>query len=284
MSVAGMAIRLAERLPILRGATLSLERKMYNHHVQRVRREAGERAHAATGGIVASGLFCGLKLDKFTSWGSDQLSTITGQYERELHAVIGRACELDYDRYLDIGCANGIYAVGVARLAPRATVIAFDIDDAARLATTRNARLNGVEERVLVEGLASPQSLASYIRQGGRCFVIVDIEGAELELIDPATCPDLATTDLLIELHGDIPEAISEFKRRFGATHAAYVISRQARSPFEQHCGAFASEDDAWIAVSEGRGFTRDNWLFLVRTGALASFETALASDHVRKV
>lgn len=284
MSIAHAAIRLVERLPFAGKATLDIERKIYHHYLQRVRREAGDRAYAATGGIIVSGVFAGVKLAEQMSWGQDRYATISGQYERELETIVGRACALDYGGFIDIGCANGLYAVGIAVLAKDKTVVAYDIDPDARLATEKNALLNDVAARVEVRGVASAETLAECIRRFGSAFLISDIEGAELDLLDPQDCPALLDTDLLIELHGDIPAAIATFARRFGSTHKAHVVSRLSRSPFDAACGTFASEDDAWVSVSEGRGFAERNWLFLVRLAMGDAYATAVEPPHIEAI
>jgi hypothetical protein len=212
--------------------------------------------------------------------GQDRYSTIAGQYEMELHPILQKASELAYECYVDIGCANGLYAVGLAHIDRAATVYAYDIDPAARAATERNATLNGVAARVRISAEADQAALAGVIGSYGSTLAISDIEGGELDLIDPVACPALLEADWLIELHGDIPAAIAQFSHRFGTTHAVHVISRSSRSPFTDDCVSFASEDEAWIAVSEGRGFAPQNWLFVVRHARLPGYEDILDSAH----
>ena len=190
------------------------------------------------------------------------------------------ASELAYECYIDIGCANGLYVVGLAHINRVATVYAYDIDPAARAATERNATLNGVAARVRIGAEADQAGLAAIIGSHGSTLAISDIEGGELDLLDPVACPALLGADWLIELHGDIPAAIAEFSRRFGATHAVHVISRSLPSPFADDCVSFASEDEAWIAVSEGRGFAPQNWLFVMRDARLPDYEDLLDSAH----
>ena len=126
------------------------------------------------------------------------------------------ASELAYECYIDIGCANGLYVVGLAHINRVATVYAYDIDPAARAATERNATLNGVAARVRIGAEADQAGLAAIIGSHGSTLAISDIEGGELDLVDPVACPALLGADWLIELHGDIPAAIAEFSRRFG--------------------------------------------------------------------
>jgi hypothetical protein len=51
---------------------------------------------------------------------------LLGCYEQELHPALNRAIDTDYGVILNIGCAEGYYPVGLARVLPTAHVIAFD--------------------------------------------------------------------------------------------------------------------------------------------------------------
>ena len=280
MSVLGKTIVAMEKIPLLGKIVVGFERSIYFRYVSKVREDAGGRAFATTAGTIRQGLFAGMRIDAQTSWGQDRYSTIAGQYEKELHPMLRRASELHYDCYVDIGCANGLYAVGLAHVDRSATVFAYDIDPAARAATERNAALNGVAARVTIGAEADQPALAGIITDHASTLIISDIEGGELDLVDPVACPALLAADWLIELHNDIPAAILTFADRFGSTHAVYVVSRSSRSPFADDCISFPSEDEAWIAVSEGRGFAPQNWLFVVRKAKMPEYADILDEAH----
>jgi len=53
---------------------------------------------------------------------------LTGAYEQELHPVFEDIISRNYQEILDIGPADGYYAVGLAQLLPDVPVHAFDID------------------------------------------------------------------------------------------------------------------------------------------------------------
>src|SRR6202008_1532945 len=101
------------------------------------------------------------------------------------------------DDIIDVGCAEGYYAVGLARLAPQATVHAFDIDEAARTACAELARRNGVAERVRIGGAFPPEGFEAFA--GRRVLVMVDAEGAELDVLRPDLAPSLAGMSLIVE-------------------------------------------------------------------------------------
>ena len=66
-------------------------------------------------------------------------------YECQLHDVVAGWIAAEYPQPIDVGSAEGYYAVGFALAMPRTTVDAFDIDPAARAECTALAQLNASE-------------------------------------------------------------------------------------------------------------------------------------------
>ena len=120
-------------------------------------------------------------------------------YEQPLQPYITAAIEKNYSTLLNIGCAEGYYAVGLARAMPNARSLAFDTDPKAQVACRELAAKNGVSDRVEVDGLFSPADFANYDQLS--TLVFYDIEGAELELLDPEFAPALKSMDLIVESH-----------------------------------------------------------------------------------
>ena len=70
-----------------------------------------------------------------------------------------------YENVLDLGCGSGVLAIAVARLMPRALILASDLDRPSVAVAVENARLNGVAGRIQVfaaAGLDHP-----FIRHAG---------------------------------------------------------------------------------------------------------------------
>jgi ribosomal protein L11 methylase PrmA len=142
-----------------------------------------------------------------------------GSYERELHRVIEDLAGQKFSCIVDVGCAEGYYAVGFAMRVPQASVLAFDTDPRARSLCLEMAQLNGVAERVQVGGLCDEQTLLS-LPLGTRALVISDCEGYELALFSTRVAGALAQHTFLIEVHDYVDEELGEkLKRRFEPTH-----------------------------------------------------------------
>ncbi len=182
----------------------------------------------ALGEVVAEGPFAGMVYGKDIAEGCT-VPKLLGCYEQELHPALNRAIETDYGAILNIGCAEGYYAVGLARVLPTARVFAWDIDPSAREKTVRNASANGVADRIMVEGAFDAAQFDVF--DGQRALVICDIEGAEFDLLDPARTPALAGFDLIVELHPNEERSVGEFTARFEATHDMEIVQPEARDP-----------------------------------------------------
>ncbi len=163
------------------------------------------------------------------SWG-ELAPKVLGSYEAELHEELETLVGRGHDRIVNVGSAEGYYAVGLALRLPAADVFAFDSDPYAQYLNRRLAARNGVRERLRVEGICTPSRLAEVVR--GRTLLVVDCEGCELELLRPDLVPGLAQADLVVELHDFLDPAISgKVLGRFTESHDAKVVDSVARDP-----------------------------------------------------
>jgi hypothetical protein len=81
-----------------------------------------------TRGRVHSGPFAGMRwISSAPDCARIHIPKLLGIYERELNPYIDQACALNFSRIVDVGAAEGYYAVGMALRNPHARVIAFEI-------------------------------------------------------------------------------------------------------------------------------------------------------------
>ena len=172
----------------------------------------------ATGGAVASGPFAGMKFTVGAAEGCF-LPKLLGCYEAELHQHwLALRRERRYRTIIDIGAAEGYYAVGLARMFPEARVLARDTNATSHPMLRALAEMNGVADRVEVGGLFGHADFAPYADQP--VLVLCDIEGAEKDLLDPAKAPALERFDIVVEVHeGMDPTLPSLLGGRFDRTH-----------------------------------------------------------------
>ena len=141
-----------------------------------------------------------------------------GAYEASLAPVIESIIAKAPELIVDIGSAEGYYAVGLARRIPGATVYAHDVLESARTACAAMAAANGVADRVIVGGEFSPEDFQRFA--GRRALVVVDAEGAEVDILDPARGPALAGMSIIVETHDVFrPGTLDTLVTRFAPTH-----------------------------------------------------------------
>ena len=151
------------------------------------------------------------------------IAKLLGCYEQPLQPHIASAIEKGYSTILNIGCAEGYYAVGLARAIPDTRSLAFDTDPKAQAACVQLAEKNGVSDRVEVAGLFSPANFANHDQES--TLVFCDIEGAELELLNPEIAPALKSMDLIVESHECLRPGITDtLILRFSATHDIQLV------------------------------------------------------------
>jgi hypothetical protein len=179
---------------------------------------------------VRAGPFRGMKYVDHSAEGC-HLPKLLGCYEHELQPFVEAAIRSGYDEVVNVGCAEGYYAVGLALRLPQATVHAYDIDEGARATCARVAQMNGVEGRLRV---ARAFTSASFHALAGRhALFFIDIEGSELALLAASPDADLASFDFIIECHDAAPGQVSaRLLERLGRTHATRLVAN-ALPPLE---------------------------------------------------
>jgi hypothetical protein len=163
---------------------------------------------------------------------------LLGCYERELHPVFETYRAAPLDLVIDIGAAEGYYAVGVLYAGLAQKAIAYEaMPEGARL-LGEVARQNRVEHRVTVKGFCRPEDLQAELADSPkRTLVIVDAEGAEDVLLDPARIPALKHAEILVELHDFLVAGVTErIRERFQGTHTITRFDQQTRAIEENLC------------------------------------------------
>lgn len=212
-----------------------------------------------TKGVVQTGPFTGMKLLTERSWDDGSLGCqLLGTYEEELHDTFfweyERLGRLANPKIVNVGCAEGYYAVGLARALPKATVWAVDVSEDAFRLTIETANANGVTINIkaaIGEVMADAD------------LIVMDCEGYETIYLDFEKFPTLKKSTIIVECHDSAGVPITKIlQERFSATHDIQNIIEGARNPNRfkiLHC---LHSLDRWAAVSEGRPCIM-NWLVM---------------------
>lgn len=204
----------------------ALRQQLEERNRRGAQRRAEEKAlvdeHLLGRYVVANGPFAGMAYIADAS-GSALLPKLLGSYEEPIHPWIDELItHRSYDVIINVGCAEGYYAVGLARALPGCQVIAYDIDAEARERTTALAHRNGVPNvRVLAECTFAELDAHA----GPRSLVLCDVEGYERELLDPSRSAALRRCDLVVECHDFLVPGVADLLiERFWETHVIHAV------------------------------------------------------------
>lgn len=175
--------------------------------------------------VVKHGPFKGMKFPSNRTTRHTYFPKIFGSYERETHEIIERICETDYDTIVDVGSADGYFAIGLALRIPNARIFAFDPNERATRFLLQMAELNGVADRVQTGAYCDPSMLID-IPKGQRALVFCDCEGYEKELFNTEVINSLRRHDVFIETHDVFDIEITKLLRKnFSETHNLTSVS-----------------------------------------------------------
>ncbi|MEB2779810.1 hypothetical protein U3A58_05340 [Algoriphagus sp. C2-6-M1] len=175
---------------------------------------------------VKNGPFKGLKYPFLSSLHSTLFPKLLGCYEFELHEILDKVFQKTYCSILDIGCAEGYYAVGLARKFPDSIIYAADINPEAREKTRVMASSNGVlmSDRFRILEEVTTDFLLQ-LDPAQRHLIFSDCEGYEASLISDEVIAHLSKSDFIVEMHDFISPGISDvLTKRFEHTHSIQLI------------------------------------------------------------
>jgi hypothetical protein len=184
---------------------------------------------------VAGGPFRGMRYHGDAVCGA-AAPKIMGVYEIELAPVLRKWSAIPFRHVINAGAAEGYYAVGCAMRWPHATVTAFESNQEGRRLLTRNVELNGLQTHVNVIGRCSQDELQAAIPSGQPCLIIMDVEGAEGELLNPRNVPGLADSHIIVEIHDFIDERLGDLVlSQLQSTHVVEEVRTRKRVFLDFH-------------------------------------------------
>ncbi len=135
---------------------------------------------------------------------------LIGSYESEIQSHVDKLCKQNYSEIINIGCAEGYYAVGMAMRMSNTKVYAYDISEEEQRMCREMAELNKVKDRVIIGGEYTASDLKNR-KFVGKTLIMCDCEGAEKNLFTPQNIHNLRHCDFLIEMHDLFDITISTY-------------------------------------------------------------------------
>lgn len=220
---------------------------------------------------VRHGPFTGMRYPQAQAAGSTLLPKLLGSYESELIPVIEKILLTHYSTIVDIGCAEGYYAVGLGMRLPESHVYAFDTDSAAQRFCREMAEINGLKDRLIVGSFCDPAILLT-LSLGKRALIVSDCEGYEGVLFNQDIAKHLSQHELLIEVHDEWESKNGRMlKENFARTHHLEIVQsiqdvRKVRTysyPELEGCNV----NKRLLMVAENRGSIMEWFHFTPRNG-----------------
>lgn len=184
-----------------------------------------DRALNYLNGIVYNGPFKGMHYINQSHVGF-ACHKITGTYEKEIHHIIKKELMNTYDAVIDIGSAEGYYAVGMALFSKTSKVISFEGSAKGRELQKTLAILNKVTDKITIKGFCDEHLLAEEMSKFDTTLLICDVDGYELALLNNDVNKKLNHTTMIIECHNHCYDKMeSDLIQRFSKTHFFESVS-----------------------------------------------------------
>lgn len=245
-------------------------RREFTRNRRRIRRFrtaqrlAVNRLLSAFGSKVLAGPFAGMSFSPARRSDAYCAQVLLGTYELEIHDVLEHICRSPYSLAINIGADNGYYVCGLKRRRPDVRIVAFEAALDKHAVIRDLLRENALGNEVAILGLCDSATLQSQLVRADRTLVLCDIDGAEVDVLDPQDATALASADMLIETHDGIRQGTTDLLiGRFSQTHDVQVIAERPRRVTDGPAGVPLTEDQLLAAMDEFRGF-QQAWLWLV--------------------
>lgn len=211
------------------------------------------------GSEVKYGPFRGLKLSKATWWGTtDRAGMLLGLYEQEVLSALANVPARYRRSFIELGAADGYYAVGVLVNDLFEHSYCFEISERGQQAIAANAALNGLSSRIQIHGIAEADFHTALPESAiENSVLLIDIEGAEFDILTAKTFERFANSVIIVELHdhffADATQRLERFRSMFVNTFRIDELTTTSRDPSAFPELRQFSDTDRWLICSEGR-------------------------------
>lgn len=224
---------------------------------------------------VRYGPFRGLQLSREIWWGkTDRAGMLLGLYEQEVLDSVKKAATTRRRSFIELGAADGYYGVGVLVSGMFDRSYCYEISEAGRETIARNAALNGVEARVEVRGAADPLFYAQLPDTvPDNCVLLVDIEGAEFDILTADVMRRFSKSVIIVELHDHFFADDGAARLARLRSDAELIFNIEEVTTTSRDLSGLSelktfSDTDRWLICSEGRRATPHWYVMTPREGS----------------
>ena len=177
---------------------------------------------------IINGPFKGMKYIS-ESVGSCHMPKILGIYENEIYPTLLNFLS-NSDLFVNIGAAEGYYAVGSAIKYPNLNIIAFEMDKTGRQYISNLKKRNNVDNVEIRKKFTDVDFFGIQKSAYNRITYLIDIEGEEINIFSKYH-NHFNNSYFIIELHDRVSNKIESYLKRFYSnTHNTYIIPIKDKS------------------------------------------------------
>ncbi len=180
-------------------------------------------------GTIASGLFKGMHFTT-SDLSSTPMPKILGTYEKEIQEVLEKWNHENFNRFINIGGAEGFYAIGIAKQFNVEEVIVYEMlkegQAMIRMIGEQNHLLSGVR----IYSKCEEHDLYEVCDEHANDLVLIDVEGAEIELLSSRVVGKLRNSTVVVEAHDfKVTDCTNIVRTMFSSTHVTKITSSKVR-------------------------------------------------------
>ncbi len=211
------------------------------------------------GKVVAYGPFANMTVNSQT-WGDYDINAkILGTYESHVIAELDAISQENHGPFIDIGAADGFFAIGAVLSGITKESYAFEIDASSRRSIANNAFDNNVSGKIHIREVANTHTISDVLKKERKAKILIDIEGSEYDLLDFDFLDEISKCDVIVELHPSLVEhgkekqkqLISRLENYFYIEFFQKSVLSTTGFPELEHL----SDDKRLLAFSENRAF-----------------------------
>ena len=201
---------------------------------------------------VQNGPFKGMIYDCENYWGN-LYPKLLGSYESELHDIINRLVKVKFNNIINVGSAEGYYAIGFALKSNVDEIIAVDPFRNSKKEINSLIRKNKIKKKINFKFCLSSKRLSNWIKT--KTLILMDCEGSEAGYLKITSSTNFHKAHILCEIHdfSDHPNIGSDLINRFNRTHQIQIIKQEKRQLDKYRTVGNLSENEMINLLDEDR-------------------------------
>ena len=256
-------------IPFIRISEFILDKFSIENKIHQKRKKLSKAIFSDFNGIVKYGYFKGFSLGESYKWGSaDAASMLLGFYEKE---ILERLVLESGNRrtLIDLGAADGYYAVGTLFGNIFDRTICFEISEESRRNILENSKINNVENNIIIKGAVNNSNLIPELMNENvkysESVMLCDIDGGEFDPFNDDVLSQLNGLVIIIEIHEWHKNGLGNYnllKSRASKYFNLEEITMGSRDLSKYLEIRHLRDDFRWLLCSEGRHHLM-TWLVL---------------------